>query len=1231
MIDRYHNIYQTIFDLNFFSKEKNHALQEEISNLFNSKISNEIDKLFSEYASHDEVIEIAQLTIDTGELLYGDLKSELPKRIIHSLREELDKLKSKTLGNQRFANFKSVHSQHYYLQSLEYFLLTGEIKWQDKKKGFTLERLLIELIENNSAQVVKLLKRTGKKEDVRKRIVYQFNEPEIITIIKTAEPSNGNNIINYLNDLNAVQKKNHLIKTESSEFKKANYLFVLTYLFVERGSIFNTRSFVKSLLKQMAAHYNIQYKELLLMLVQSIRDGYSASIKNGLLFFVREIFAEDYILETPVELNEIATQLSEISLETKVDSEVFDEYVYYFLERGFPPIYVKSLNQLKLRELLQEIIHQRFNQLGKFISKAPKKRIAKHVVQFFGNDITKEIIKKYQPANYAWINSFGEHLLKANKHSAFIKFQSTNLSELILQEAILYTTLTLEKNIFNRETFLQNVVTFVAKKVGSNASSLDIEIKDVFEQIGITMYTGILKNTDPNLQQLNSANKETNDTPISTPTLNEAQSKVKELESLKYFLLHGKKPWWLTNSSIKKIETLWGKYFLESRNKKLISFIRENIIQQRFRKNILSLLKEGVLLNDEWATSTKDESQQKEKIWPIIKNNLTYKTQKILIEVHLIYTFLKQEKKKEIVWKELQKTFAAYSIHQNEFYKEILQLNKLIPNLYENNFFSLLYTNLAENIRIEKSNQNNQKPNDPKSQKSFQEDLNISNLLNENEFKKNKNNKDYIQKGDYSELEQKDENLIKSNTKDYELGEFLKQNGIVLSNEQIKDNELKDIKDQDENSSQEKNSNNTKLDDLNENEKIASIDEKSKNNDPNNTFNKNDIAEEANSLKTIASKGIANTDHNGTQSSLEDLLDYLHTGNFPSPTNKQVKQLILTHIKNLDAEIPTREIRILLLTLKNEASINRLFKELNESEKKLVVKHLFPNAYAFLNEYLKDLEQCMLIPSVKSKFNIEHSLVIKLTLLYLVEHSGKTIKISDYVRFVIKRLFKDYHSFVTFFNSVKINIHKGNLKLATFLPSVLEDVNKRNRKEEKKKEEENKKEEKNKNPNLVFIDNAGLILLWPFFTFYFKKLELINDDNKFVSKTTANRAAHLLEYLVTGSKKAKEHTMLLNKLLCNIPRNHPLNPSIKLKREEIDLSKELLHIAISRWEIIKNTSFEGLRESFLKRAGKIEWDDEKVYLKVESKSYDMLIDKIPWSISVIRLPWMEKPLHVKWR
>jgi hypothetical protein len=79
------------------------------------------------------------------------------------------------------------------------------------------------------------------------------------------------------------------------------------------------------------------------------------------------------------------------------------------------------------------------------------------------------------------------------------------------------------------------------------------------------------------------------------------------------------------------------------------------------------------------------------------------------------------------------------------------------------------------------------------------------------------------------------------------------------------------------------------------------------------------------------------------------------------------------------------------------------------------------------------------------------------------------------------------------------------------------------------------------------------------------------------------------------------------------------------------MSEELLNTAISRWDIISNTSIEGLRNSFLKRDGKIEWGEDKIILHVEMKSYDMLVDKIPWNISVIKLPWMKNSLYVKWR
>jgi hypothetical protein len=34
---------------------------------------------------------------------------------------------------------------------------------------------------------------------------------------------------------------------------------------------------------------------------------------------------------------------------------------------------------------------------------------------------------------------------------------------------------------------------------------------------------------------------------------------------------------------------------------------------------------------------------------------------------------------------------------------------------------------------------------------------------------------------------------------------------------------------------------------------------------------------------------------------------------------------------------------------------------------------------------------------------------------------------------------------------------------------------------------------------------------------------------------------------------------------------------------------------------------------------------------VEPKSYDIVVDYLPWTISVLQLPWMEKRIEVDWR
>ena len=62
---------------------------------------------------------------------------------------------------------------------------------------------------------------------------------------------------------------------------------------------------------------------------------------------------------------------------------------------------------------------------------------------------------------------------------------------------------------------------------------------------------------------------------------------------------------------------------------------------------------------------------------------------------------------------------------------------------------------------------------------------------------------------------------------------------------------------------------------------------------------------------------------------------------------------------------------------------------------------------------------------------------------------------------------------------------------------------------------------------------------------------------------------------------------------------------------------------IEQWRILKKTSVDGFRESFLQREGRLSLQENGWSLKVARASYDVLLDQLPWGISVVLLPWMK--------
>lgn len=160
----------------------------------------------------------------------------------------------------------------------------------------------------------------------------------------------------------------------------------------------------------------------------------------------------------------------------------------------------------------------------------------------------------------------------------------------------------------------------------------------------------------------------------------------------------------------------------------------------------------------------------------------------------------------------------------------------------------------------------------------------------------------------------------------------------------------------------------------------------------------------------------------------------------------------------------------------------------------------------------------------------------------------------------------------------------------------------------------------------IYIENAGAVIIAAFLPVLFERLKIVT--NGVVIKS--DLGSLIIQYIVSGKSKAEEHELLLPKILCGISPELPVNTNKKITAAQKNEADEMLGSVIAHWAVIKNTSIAGLRESFLKRSGKLMLIDDEWLLQVEQKSYDMLLQQLPWNISMIKLPWMKNLLKTEW-
>lgn len=163
----------------------------------------------------------------------------------------------------------------------------------------------------------------------------------------------------------------------------------------------------------------------------------------------------------------------------------------------------------------------------------------------------------------------------------------------------------------------------------------------------------------------------------------------------------------------------------------------------------------------------------------------------------------------------------------------------------------------------------------------------------------------------------------------------------------------------------------------------------------------------------------------------------------------------------------------------------------------------------------------------------------------------------------------------------------------------------------------------------TYVNNAGLILLHPYLHILFNALGLL-EKRTFKKPAAQDKAVQLLGFLASGETDIPEYDLVFPKLLCGLLPEDPVDRFVELTELDKTEANQLLEAVINNWNALGSTSADGLRGNFLMREGKLQWQGDEWRLRVTQTSYDLLLNRLPWALSVVRLPWMPWVLKTEW-
>lgn len=1216
------------WDTTFDQKKEGYRLQERLSAWSKISLPREVTSIFDELCPQEQSWRIESLELDLGACDYSDLEFDLSRKIRNLLREKIAEL-ILYQNNQKQNGIAVYNKEKSILENLSVFLLEGYLPWNYQNKEGSVNQIMAELLQNNLAEVIAIIKETGMShEEVRKRIAWQFDEKNITKIIAALEPNNSSSIIEFSATMVNIQVKETIIQTSTASFKKNLWFFILNFLLLERGTLFNKLAFMKSSILQMANHYNIAYAELIILIENTIVKLSDKTSQNNDFIACLKILtqeyetqkSENYKLETATNYWSLLEQLlkNKSNRRFKADKDNLNELI----------MVLNSENKTKFNTLLQPIFKDESLLVSLLL------------------DLNETSIKiLYSKLDTTPSQLHTESIIYLNQLSQTFKLKTNRKA--LWQIGILF--LIQNKNTDNT-AFLLFCIKELSKKNNLSHEHL------------LALFTNA---------KIPAAIKSNNAAVIFT-NLNAIYCKEISRNNSNYPTVHFK-------NLVAKLELE-----LQKNSTKSVFFID---LQRSLTRTILLHPKMAFE-----AMLSYGNKEILKKILPLVLNRemlqllvktANYKKTKLVKTIQVVYEILNEKDQydflEELITDDLlligMQEILFHPEHNSSLFLEtiIVQLSKKVTETRRDDYFQFI-AKLIQSKRIKSFGVAIKKTflNQLKNTKSI-DTVALALLI------QNTSNQDQQELAQLLSANFNDAGFVLLRKQDRKENEnillYFLTNAVALKKNWIQKTAsvlIRNIKSVSETKIS------TALNELFWNtilkysaykgnevlfDKLLQKELK--------LYLKKNVAKEkiqlqnetkyfeyANSapdfMPFLENNGISDSilSNENAESISTDLLFEMESLS-EKEKYKWISSILIERqippafsisktieIKDILNAIMVKEPKIFFRIIKKEfipeAQIDWLCRNINFHHLCNAVSQLDKNKELSLRilEKFNHVLGNVKIKGLAAK-EMQHLLLRKL-LKAVTNDNWRLIAIDKiWNELIWEVVTKKGISKKSFLADMEKYIYQFPPALQLGLKEILRaekqtsTVLKQTEIISKMEHNKTKENPKNSPKQGIPVRNAGIVLLNDYIAMLFERLNLTS-ERKFISNEHQVRAVQYLQYLITGMQETEEVYLPLNKVLCGLPLTDTVPDFINISDQEKQLINGLIQAAISHWPEIGDCSVDGFRGNWLVRDGILVELEDKWELTVERRAYDILINRSPFAFSIMKYHWMDKPLHVIW-